>query len=277
MRPRTKALGLADPVISYSPVVSSSMLIWHFATRIRVQRVLDVRSCSHRYVLEEESNPLASAPAQGRRRAVRAQSLAILHKVGCSWSARPAGVLRSGSAGPTTRPRFVPKRSTPARRQTGEPTVSHEGCSGLDSSSVLQGAFPPPIARRSRAIHPTARRVARPHARGFGAYLRRLQGAFLHAGAEFSAWSALRAMATRSAAARAGLRREINCTAGWIERRPVVEMAPPVIVIWWSTDERRAQTRVASARVRVSPGSRERGGILVATAGARRDGVMYGD
>ena len=92
-----------------------------------------------RFGLEEESNPLASAPAQGRRRAVRAQSLAILHKVGCSWSARPAGVLRSGSAGPTTQPRFEPMRSTPAGRQTGEPTVSHEGCSGFDSSCFSIG------------------------------------------------------------------------------------------------------------------------------------------
>jgi hypothetical protein len=55
---------------------------------------------------------------------------------------------------------------------------------------------------------------------------------------------------TRSAAARAGLRREIDSQAGWIERRPVVEMAPPVIVIRRLTDERRTQTRVASARVR---------------------------
>ena len=88
-------------------------------------------------ILEEESNPLACAPAQGRRRAVRAQSLAILHKVGCSWSARPAGVLRTGSAGPTTQPRFEPIRSTPVGRQTGEPTVSHEGCSGFDFSSAF--------------------------------------------------------------------------------------------------------------------------------------------
>jgi hypothetical protein len=44
---------------------------------------------------------------------------------------------------------------------------------------------------------------------------------------------------------------EINCTAGWIRRRSVVEMALPVIVIRWLTDERGAQTRVASARARV--------------------------
>src|ERR1041384_8583744 len=94
--------------------------------------------------VSEESNPLACAPAQGRRRAVRAQSRAILHKVGCSWSARPAGVLRTGSAGPTTRLRFEPIRSTPAGRQTGEPTVSHEGCSGFDSSFSVQGGGPPP-------------------------------------------------------------------------------------------------------------------------------------
>jgi hypothetical protein len=33
---------------------------------------------------------------------------------------------------------------------------------------------------------------------------------------------------------------EINCTAGWIERRWVVEMAPPIITIRWCTDEDRA-------------------------------------
>jgi len=80
--------------------------------------------------LEEESNPLASASAQGRRRAVRAQSLATLHKVGCSWSAAVPGVFPSGSAGPTTPPRFEPKGNTPGTARTGEPTVSHEGCSG---------------------------------------------------------------------------------------------------------------------------------------------------
>ena len=160
--------------------IVESVLVWEFSTKHRVQRIRDVRSCSHRFVLEEESNPLASAPAQGRRRAVRAQSLAILHKVGCSWSARPAGVLRSGSAGPTTRPRFVPKRSTPAGRQTGEPTVSHEGCSGLDSSSIFTAVFPVDwrLDRQSRPIHPTARRVARfartfTHPTGFSALLDR--------------------------------------------------------------------------------------------------------
>jgi hypothetical protein len=60
-----------------------------------------------------------------------------------------------------------------------------------------------------------------------------------------------RATSTRSAAARAGFRREIDSQAGWIERRPVVEMAPPIIAIRRLTDERRAQTRDASARVRV--------------------------
>ena len=168
MRPGTDNLGPLAPDLGDSRIVGSGS-VWSFSTEIRGQRIPDVRSCSHRFVLEEESNPLASAPAQGRRRAVRAQSLAILHKVGCSWSARPAGVLRSGSAGPTTQPRFVPKRSTPAGRQTGEPTVSHEGCSGLDSSSVLQGTFPSPLGRQSRPIHPTARRVAR---------FARLQGTF---------------------------------------------------------------------------------------------------
>ena len=85
---------------------------------------------SHNLVLEEESIPLASASAQGRRRAVRAQSLATLHKVGCSWSAAVPGVFPSGSAGPTTPPRFEPKGNTPGTARTGEPTVSHEGCSG---------------------------------------------------------------------------------------------------------------------------------------------------
>ena len=50
-----------------------------------------------------------------------------------------------------------------------------------------------------------------------------------------------------------GLRCEIDCTAGWIVRRPVVEMAQAVIAIRRSTDEQRAQTRVASARVRGLP------------------------
>jgi hypothetical protein len=49
---------------------------------------------------------------------------------------------------------------------------------------------------------------------------------------------------------------EINCTAGWIERRPVVEMALPVIAIRSPTDGERAQTRGASARVRVLPETR---------------------
>jgi len=31
---------------------------------------------------------------------------------------------------------------------------------------------------------------------------------------------------------------EIDCTAGWIRRRPVVEMAPRLFAIRWSTDER---------------------------------------
>ena len=159
MRRRTDHLGRRLDIL-YARI-QRDVLVRYFYMVIRGQRIPDVRSCAHRFVLEEESNPLASAPAQGRRRAARAQSLAILHKVGCSWSARPAGVLRSGSAGPTTQLRFVPKRSTPAGRQTGEPTVSHEGCSGLDSSSVLQGTFPSPLCRQSRPIHPTARRVAR--------------------------------------------------------------------------------------------------------------------
>jgi c(7)-type cytochrome triheme protein len=64
-----------------------------------------------------------------------------------------------------------------------------------------------------------------------------------------------RAAATRSAAARAGLRREIDSQAGWIKRRSAVEMAPPVIAIRWLTDERRAQPRV---RKRACPRSHQR-------------------
>ena len=56
--------------------------------------------------------------------------------------------------------------------------------------------------------------------------------------------------ATRRAATRVGFCREIDSQAGWIGRRPVVGMAPPVIAIRWSTDERRTQTRGASKRVR---------------------------
>ena len=82
------------------------------------------------FVLEEESNPLASASAQGRRRAARAQSLAILHKVGCSWTARPGANMLLGSAGPTTPLRFEPNNMLAPGLQSGEPTVSHEGCSG---------------------------------------------------------------------------------------------------------------------------------------------------
>jgi hypothetical protein len=54
----------------------------------------------------------------------------------------------------------------------------------------------------------------------------------------------------------------LRSAAGWattrdrfpgrvVDRRPVVGMAPAIIAIRWSTDERRAQTRGASARVRV--------------------------
>src|SRR3977135_1438368 len=49
---------------------------------------------------------------------------------------------------------------------------------------------------------------------------------------------------------------EIDCTAGWIRRRPVVERAPTPIAIRRLTDERGAQTRVASARVRGLPKAR---------------------
>jgi hypothetical protein len=94
-------------------------------------------SASRVFGLEEESNPLASEQSQGRRRAVRAKSQAILHKVGCSWRARVPGIQLLGSAGPTTPPRFEPSNWMPGTRPAGEPTVSHEGCSGFDFSSVF--------------------------------------------------------------------------------------------------------------------------------------------
>jgi hypothetical protein len=104
---------------------------------------------------EKESIPLASEQSQGRRRAVRAQSLAILHKVGCSWSARPPRLLRTGSAGPTTQPRFEPIRSRRGGRHTGEPTVSHEGCSGFDFSfSLYRGLSRPLCAGKAGAFTP---------------------------------------------------------------------------------------------------------------------------
>ena len=49
----------------------------------------------------------------------------------------PATDVPDGSAGPTTPPRFEPSGTSPRGRQTGEPTVSHEGCSGTDSSSIF--------------------------------------------------------------------------------------------------------------------------------------------
>src|SRR5688572_23916275 len=81
------------------------------------------------FVSEEESTLLASSQEQERRSAARAQSVATLHKVGCSWTARAPGVVIQGSAGPTTPPRFEPRITTPGARPSGEPTVSHEGCS----------------------------------------------------------------------------------------------------------------------------------------------------
>ena len=90
-----------------------------------------------RKIKEEESKPLACASAQGRIRSARAFQHVILHKVGCSWSASADGVLPTGSAGPTTPPRFEPVGRTPSALQTGEPTVSHEGGNGFDSSSAF--------------------------------------------------------------------------------------------------------------------------------------------
>jgi hypothetical protein len=49
-----------------------------------------------------------------------------------------------------------------------------------------------------------------------------------------------------------------------VERRRVVEMALPVIVIRWSTDERGAQPRLASKRVRGLPGAASAGVIFIA-------------
>ena len=101
-------------------------------------------SSTFRFVLECSPASLACASAQGRRRAVRVQSDANLHKVACSWSARPDGDRRAGSAGPTTPPRFEPARRSPSGRQTGEATVSHEGGNEADGcsafSSVTHGA-----------------------------------------------------------------------------------------------------------------------------------------
>jgi hypothetical protein len=117
------------------------------------------------FVFEKEKlYPLASAQAHGRRRAARVQQLAILHKVGCSWFARPTPLLVVGSAGPTTPPRFEPTTRRGVGRQTGEPTVSHEGCSG--SELFLLGFFS--ARRRWTARHPEARPPHRrePSARG---------------------------------------------------------------------------------------------------------------
>jgi len=88
--------------------------------------------------LEDESHPLACASAQEWRRATRVQSDAIHHKVGCSWSARAPGRSVQRSAGPTTPPRFERCTDRPGARQTGEPTVSHEGGNGCDSFSAFQ-------------------------------------------------------------------------------------------------------------------------------------------
>jgi hypothetical protein len=87
----------------------------------------------HHFVFEKEKlYPSASTQVHERRRAARVQQLAILHKVGCSWFARPMPLLVVGSAGPTTPPRFEPTTRRGIGRQTGEPTVSHEGGSGSE-------------------------------------------------------------------------------------------------------------------------------------------------
>jgi hypothetical protein len=123
--------------------------------------------------LEGESIPLASASAQERRSAVRAQSLAILHKVGCSWPARAQGLPATCSAGPTTPPRFEHIAGRPCARLSGEPTVSHEGCSGprlpfqffcslqRDFPVIIKGLSRPFCRRQVAGIQPTARGLAR--------------------------------------------------------------------------------------------------------------------
>src|SRR6476659_5411163 len=105
MRPRTDILGRKDPVL----------------------------------VSERESRALASTSVQERRRAARAKPLAILHKVGCSWSARAWGPIAHCSAGTTTPPRFEQCAVGPHARRTGEPTVSHEG--GSDSRLFLRSCL----------------------------------------------------------------------------------------------------------------------------------------
>jgi hypothetical protein len=85
-------------------------------------------------------------------------------------------------------------------------------------------------------------------------------------------WSAVtsrrRDTSTRSAAAQAGSPPEIDCTAGWIMRRPVVEMAPPSIAIRRLTDEGgtqhcdRARSVSAFTRRRASEAKREERGRM---------------
>src|SRR6185369_15706559 len=48
----------------------------------------------------------------------------------------------------------------------------------------------------------------------------------------------------------AGSRREIDCTAGWSCAGRSWRWHQPWVAIRWSTDERRTQTAIASARVR---------------------------
>jgi hypothetical protein len=79
----------------------------------------------------KEPHSLACASARERRCAAQAIHSNNHHKVGCSWFARPEGVLFTGVAGPTTQPRFTPMNRTPSGRQTGEPTVSQVGSNGF--------------------------------------------------------------------------------------------------------------------------------------------------
>ncbi len=87
--------------------------------------------------LDHSATLLACASARGRRRAVRVQPVTIHHKVGCSWSARAGGTRPSSSAGPTTPLQFELEGLVPPARQTGEPTVSHEGGNNVAECSAF--------------------------------------------------------------------------------------------------------------------------------------------
>ena len=102
-------------------------------------------------------------------------------------------------------------------------------------------------------------------------------------------WNTLATSPTRSAAPRAGSRREIDCTAGWWIVGRSWRWHRHTVSIRGPTDERRTQTRGASARVRVladavrGPHRSQRGvrsgprpvcRTLAASAAARRSAAM---